>query len=72
MQKMRCIFVVHEKKEGVITMVFKKESTNLYFVAGSIGVSLIFYLLTLLYLQKDIASGSSAQMYNDSLKKESR
>lgn len=53
-------------------MVHKAESTNLYFVAGSIGVSLIFYLVTLVYLQKDIASGSSAQMYNDSLKKEKR
>lgn len=43
----------------------KKENTNIYFVSGSIVVSLIFYVATLSVLYQDVNGGSSLKLYKE-------
>lgn len=44
-------------------MKWKKENNNIYFVTASIIASLVFYAVTLVAAQQDIANGSSLKTY---------
>ena len=48
-----------------------KKYINIYVVAGFIGVLLLLYMLSLAFVMNDVASGSSAEMKEEYLEKQS-